>query len=521
MRLPPRDSVVLGAPATILALAVLLPIGTLAADLVLGEGAAARLATVLRSPRTWALLGRSAALAAGVAAIAATVGIPLGVLLGRTDVRARGWLLALHAFPVFVPPFLVALGWFHVFGVNGYLGTPVTARLFFGPVGLLGVLGLTFAPIVTSLTALALQNVDPSLEEAGRVVAPPFRVVLRILLPTALPAIALSLLLVFALTLSELAVPMFLRVRTYPASVLARLGGINYAPGEAVALALPLLAVTLGLLALERGIIGRKAFAILGLRGGERRVFVLGRWRTAATVACAAITLISIGPVLALLVRAMPGLLAVPEWIRSSLWTSLRAATMAATAIIGLGLTAAWAFARGRGGGRVLDAILMLGFLTPAAVLGVGLIATWNHEATRAIYGGTAMLVLGLVARYAIVGVRVMATTIAQSPQSLEGAAAVFGAGPLTQLRRIVVPLHVRGITAAWLLAVVFCLRDLDTVVLFYPPGLEPLTVRIFTLEANGPEPIVAGLAVTQIAVTALLLGAMATTANFTRRRAS
>jgi len=161
----------------------------------------------------------------------------------------------------------------------------------------------------------------------------------------------------------------------------------------------------------------------------------------------------------------------------------------------------------------------MLGFLTPAAVLGLGLIATWNHDLTRVVYGGTAILVLGLVARYAIVGVRVMATAIAQSPRSLDEAAAVFGAGPLGVLRRIIAPLHVRGLAAAWLLSLVFCVRDLDTVVLFYPPGLEPLTVRIFTLEANGPEAVVAALAVTQIGVTAALLVAMLAAARIRLRR--
>jgi iron(III) transport system permease protein len=52
----------------------------------------------------------------------------------------------------------------------------------------------------------------------------------------------------------------------------------------------------------------------------------------------------------------------------------------------------------------------------------------------------------------------------------------------------------------------VFCLRDLETAVLFYPPGGEPLTVRIFTLEANGPVPVVAGLGVIHAAVTGAVL---------------
>ena len=56
---------------------------------------------------------------------------------------------------------------------------------------------------------------------------------------------------------------------------------------------------------------------------------------------------------------------------------------------------------------------------------------------------------------------------------------------------------------AAWFLALVFCLRDLETTVLFYPPGREPLTVRIFTLEANGPEEVVSALAIIHVLATA------------------
>jgi iron(III) transport system permease protein len=80
-------------------------------------------------------------------------------------------------------------------------------------------------PIVTSLTALGALGVDASLEEAARVVARPARVVLHILLPAARPAIAFALIVVFALSLSELGVPMFLRVEVFPAAVFARLGG--------------------------------------------------------------------------------------------------------------------------------------------------------------------------------------------------------------------------------------------------------------------------------------------------------
>ena len=101
-----------------------------------------------------------------------------------------------------------------------------------------------------------------------------------------------------------------------------------------------------------------------------------------------------------------------------------------------------------------------------------------------------------------------MAVAVAQSPLSLEQAASAFGAGFARRLVSIVLPLQRRTLLAAWLLAVVFCLRDLETAVLYYPPGREPLTVRIFTLEANGPEAVVAGLAILHVVTTAVVLGA-------------
>ena len=103
---------------------------------------------------------------------------------------------------------------------------------------------------------------------------------------------------------------------------------------------------------------------------------------------------------------------------------------------------------------------------------------------------------------------RTIAAAVAQGPVEHEQVAAVAGAGFARRLFRIVVPIHRRGLAGAWLLALVFCLRDLETAVLFYPPGREPLPVRIFTLEANGPESVVAALAVVQVALTATIVAA-------------
>jgi iron(III) transport system permease protein len=114
---------------------------------------------------------------------------------------------------------------------------------------------------------------------------------------------------------------------------------------------------------------------------------------------------------------------------------------------------------------------------------------------------------VGLLARYAVIAERGLAVSLSAQSVRLEEAAAAAGAGYGRRLLRIVAPLQMRALLGVWLLCFIFGLRDLDTVALFYPAGTAPLTVRLFTLEANGPQAAVAALAVVQVATTAAALG--------------
>src|SRR6188768_2295936 len=75
------------------------------------------------SDRTWLLLGRSLLLSATTTLVSLFIGVPLGIFVGRMDVPGRRTLWLIHAFPMFLPPFLIALGWFHLLGQNGVLGS--------------------------------------------------------------------------------------------------------------------------------------------------------------------------------------------------------------------------------------------------------------------------------------------------------------------------------------------------------------------------------------------------------------
>jgi iron(III) transport system permease protein len=456
-------------------------------------------------PRPWLLLGRSILLAGVVTACALVLGTIVGLLVARTDLPARRTLWLLHAFPFFLPPFLLALGWFQLFGQTALLGTPATSRLLFSDLGLIAILTLSLSPIASALVILALLGVDASLEEAARIAARPWHVITRILLPSARPALVLAAVVMFTLAVSELGVPMFLRVDVFPAAIFARLGGMSYAPGEAFVLALPLIPMTFALLAIERRYAGARAFAVAGLRGMSRRPLPLGSGRLACTGVAWGIAVVGALPIVALALRAASGgsMHDLQQWLGRAPWTSLSTALIAAAVISSVSIVLGHALARGVRVAAPFDAIAMLAFLTPASVLGIGLIAVWMNPATSTLYGSVAILVIGYVARYAAVGIRAASAVMLQSPVHMEEAAATVGAGYWRRLTRIVLPANVKGVVAATLLATVFCLRDFETALLYYPPGREPLPVRIFTLEANGPPAVITALAVAQVLLTA------------------
>jgi iron(III) transport system permease protein len=503
------EGVVFGVAASLLAAATLLPLSMLGERLgTLFSADQADVFAMLVSPRLWSLLTTSLLRAAAITGAALAVGVPLGLVVARTDAPGRRACIALHLLPGLLPPYLLALGWFHWVGRTGFFGSEPSATLLFGEVGVVAVLALAFAPVATTLTALGAWGMDGALEEAARVVASPGRVLLRIVLPAAAPAIALAALLIFVLAVSELGVPMFLRVDAYPAAVFARLGGIDYAPGEAVALVLPLAGVALALLAVERQLVTSRDHAVLGLGGSTHEPLPLGRWRGPAALALGLAGALGVAPLAALALRAAQGggFAELPRWVGGSFGTSLTTSAAAATAILLLGLPLALAGGRSGRAARLPDALAVLAFVTPPAVLGVALIQAWNRPATSWVYGSVAIVVLAFVARYAAVGLRTCASVLGQSSPRLEESAAVLGSGYLRRLVLLLVPLHARGLVAAWLLVLAFCLRDLESAILVYPAGHEPLTVRIFTLEANGPEAVVAALACAHAGLIALLL---------------
>jgi iron(III) transport system permease protein len=458
-------------------------------------------ANPLAQSRIWALFGRSLWRSFAVTLVCLLLGTPLGFLLARTDVWGRNLARPLHLLPLFLPPYLLALGWFFA------LREAQASQLLFGELGAIAISVMAFTPIVSSFASMAYLGMDPSQEEVGLSMASRFPVLVRVLLPATLPIALIACLVVFSLSFSELGVPLFLRVEAYPAAVFARLGGLQQQPGEALLLSLPVVPVAVALLIWEKFLRRRRSFASLALRRTQP-AWPLGRLRWPCTVLVWGIVLVPLVPFATFFLRALQGggFAEVPRWLGSSLATSLGTGVFVATLATAVAVVLGHALARNSRLARWLDTLAVLTFLLPAGLLASGFLTAWNRPGTQFLYQSLGLLALAYLARYCILPLRAIAAHVAQTSVHLEESAEALGARYPRLLSDIVVPMHRRSIVLGWLLTLIFCLRDLGCSMLLYPAGREPLIVRIFTLEANGPEAVIAGLACVQVLLTMLLL---------------
>jgi iron(III) transport system permease protein len=465
------------------------------------------------------LLGHSVLLSLLVTLLATIVGVPLGILLGKTDLPLRRILMALLTVPLLIPPYVIAVAWFALIGSGGWMNSvaPEASRrlssAFFGLYGCIGVLFTAFVPIVMLLTIAYVGAVNPRLEDAGRLVSRWPSVLQRITLPLIAPAMLFAAILVFLLTLGEVGVPTYLRYRVYPVETLTQFAAF-YDFSAATAAAIPLLVITLAILALEYPSLRNRTSELRTVAFEGRTHIKLGRWR---------FPLFGIVLIWSLVTVAMPlAVLITQSWSVSvyvdaltraggSILRSVVFAAVGATLLTLLGFFCGYLIHwRTLPVWRGIDALTLFLFTLPGTVIGIGLISLWNTPTSNFIYRTPAIIILGYLAQYAVLPTRMTSAILDRTPRSLEQAAQLCGATWFMTLRQVVLPLARRGLVAVWVIAYVFCLRDLGVSMVVYPPGLDTLPVRILTLMANGAPSLIAALCVILIAVTLLPLGAVA-----------
>jgi iron(III) transport system permease protein len=483
----------------------------------------------LLSARTAALLGNTVQLGITAAGLAGALGTAFGVLLSKTDLPGRHALLALLTFPLFLPPYVLALGWFTVLGRQGLIGvlggTTVGIRAsdtFFGLGGVVLVLTTAYTPIVLHLVRIGLRSIEPAIEESARLRFPWPRVLCRIDLPLVAPAIALGTLLTFILVIGEFGVPAFLRYPVFSGAVFTEFAAFLNIRAAVVA-SIPLTLLLLAAVAVERAWLRRPALS-LGRVRLTPLVASLRGWRIPAAIGAWAYALVTVVLPLAGLAGAAGGAASYRAALRgaaSSIVESVWTAAVAATIVLAVALALAYLVERsGRTRRDGLDTGLLLLFAAPGTVLGVALILLWNRPWLTGIYTSAGILLIAHVAHYTPVATRVLGVALQSVSPAVEHAARLAGVPWPAMVRRVLVPMLRPALAGAWGLTFVLCLRDLDLGMTVHPPGVETLPIRVYTLMANSPGPVTAALALLMVGLTvAVTLVAAAAIAGARRMR--
>jgi iron(III) transport system permease protein len=471
---------------------------------------------LLQSSREWRLLANSLLFALATTASTCLLGVPLGILLARTDLPLRRAFTTLFMVPLIIPPYILAIAWFYFLGGTGVLARllgedsgRLGSRLLFGFPGAVFVMTSAYLPIVIILTMTFLRTINPKLEESARLYAG-WRMVLRkISLPMVAPGILLASVLVFVLTLGEFGVPMTLRFDVFSVESFIHISAFHdFNTGAAAAI--PLVLIVLVMICLERKWMRGKMHSF-ELTQGQMLVVHLKKTKPFIMVGTFVLAFLLVLIPLAVLVSKSSALETCRvAFLRSSgsVARSLLYAFAGASCLTMLGFFLGYLFQRKTSRfSMAVDSLALFLFALPGAVIGLGLMRFWNTRATGFVYGSAVIIIIGFIAKFSAVGSRVVIIAFSQVPDSMEEAARVAGGGWLRRIMKIWIPLMRKGLLGAWLVGFLFCLRDLDVTMMIYPPGGDTLPVHIFTIMANSPEEVIAAMCLIMVATALLPLG--------------
>jgi iron(III) transport system permease protein len=445
--------------------------------------------------RHLSLAYNSLVMAAGTSLAALILGTGLAFFICRTDIPGRQWLDYMFIVPLLIPPYIHAIVWTHLSGfIQSYSGIDIHSLG-----GGIFILTLAYFPFVTMTTMAGLKSIDRSKEEAALMVYGPATMLRSITLPLCLPNMFCGAVFVFVFAIIDVSVPDILRVRVYPLEIFIQFSAF-FDTWKATILSLPIVAITVVLIFIQRWTMGERSYVHVG--GGEKEAicFELGRWRLFCGVLCACFVGMAVAvPIVTLLFKAggietyIKVLHSSLKPILSSFWVALVASIL--TTILGGGL--GYLLQRSDDGTRRCIALLtIIPFAVPPTTMGIGLIGVWNRGAVGWVYGSMAIMVIAHMARFTPYAATIATTGVGQVSARLEEAARLAGAGFYSVLVTIVARLTRRHLVVSGFIVFILAFGELGTTLLVSPPGVETVPVKIYNLMHYGAEAMVSALCI-------------------------
>lgn len=460
------------------------------------------------------------------------VGSVFAWLNERTDANVGTAADILPLVPLLVPQIAGVTGWvvllspqagFLNFAMRGFLslfGVPIGA----GPVnifsyaGLICVMTLYLVPYVYLVVSAALQQLNPSLEEAARMSgASPWKTLARVTLPAIRPAIINAGIIVLIFAISMFSVPIVIGTGAGIDLLSVRIYRLlyTYPPrlDQAISLSIFMMVFVQIALLVQVVVARRGNFAVIGGKGQAISRVELGRWRLVAKGSIVVYLLLTaVIPVIALAVVALQ-----PFWtphIDVAKFTlknfafvlfDNRLSVQAIANSIGLGLVGATVgmllaaifvvHSRNAGpqGHAFVDASTALPATIPHTVIAVAMVAAFTGGVLN-LHGTLWILLIAYLLISLPQAVRSARSAVTQVGSDLIEAAQMARSTQWRTFSRIVLPLMLPGLVAGWVILFVYISGELTASALLSGTANPVVGLVLLNMWENGSFPQLAAI---------------------------
>jgi len=461
------------------------------------------------------------------------ISVPLALLAESCNFAGKRWWLALIQVPMILPPFVGAIGIKGLLSRNGGINLLLTHLGLLSPGQYIDWLAYPFwscvvlealylYPITFLNIQATLANIDPALDEAARNLgAGPLRRFCGITLPLMRPGLFAGGTIVFIWAFTELGTPLMVGFRDVTAvQVFTQLETTN-PMGDAYALVVVLLVVSVALYLVGKLVLGRPTagLAVKATVAAQPR-HLTGLLALMATLPFAAVFLVAVLPHVSVVLGSITatGIIELhPEHLTLeyhyrllrdvahygaggrglaalSVVNSFKYSILATVVDLALGFAIAYLVVRRRSWlTTVLDGLAMLPLAVPGLVMAFGYFVLTQGDTFLSRFNPlradpTPLLVIAYAVRRLPFLVRSCAAGLEQVPVTLEEAAVNLGAGSLRTLLTITIPLLTANFIAGGLLVFSRSMLEVsDSLVLAFDRNTYPMTKAIYDL-ADNPE---------------------------------
>ena len=484
-------------------------------------------------------------LLAGVGVLVTCLGTGAAWLVSAYEFPTRSWLNWALLLPLAVPTYIIAFAYLDLWHPIGPIQTVLRDLLgYTSPrdlrlpdvrsiTGAIFLLGFVLYPYVYLSTRFMFITQAAGMIEAARILGEtPYRVVTRVALPLARPAIAVGVSLALLETLNDIGASEFLGVQTMTVAIYTTWVTRSDLAGAAQ-IALSMLLIVVFLIQIERRARQRQRYSTVQ-RMRPMQLMVLKGWHkwVAVTLGWIPVVIGFIAPASYLAVQVYHRLDvsgSISSQLTSAAINTLTVSAVATVLTIGLGLVVGWSARRIRDSSQKLSLaqwlakIASLGYAVPGTVLAIGLLAPlllidslfewvsslFGVQITQLfVMGSMAGLLIAYSIRFLAIAVGSIEAGLSRIPPSIEQASRLLGHTPSQTLKTIHLPLLRPALASAALLIFVDTMKELPATLLLRPLNFDTLATWLYAEASRGTyeEGAVAALLIVLVGLIPVIL---------------